>query len=116
MEESGKKCACTKQRLYYTLMAAIFLIMIIIEAVALGTFGTQFNNTVNFWRQNIPGANSSTVCILYGRRSSMNGTNPVLTNDGACGFSFWGMVTILIVLLCWMVFHIIMAAFGKPRM
>ena len=115
--DEKKVCGCARprQRTYYSIMGAIFLIIIIIEVVTLGTFGVQFTRTMAFWRDHdMPGADSE-VCVLYGR-SSTDGINPILTNNVSCGFSFWGIVTILIVLLIWMILHAIMAALGKPRM
>ena len=59
-----------------------------------------------------------TVCVLYGRESDgANGANVELpTSAAACGFVLWGVVTIILVLLMWIVVQVVMAGVGKPRM
>lgn len=88
--------------------------MLILEVIALGTFGAQFNSTREFWKKYIVKAGTdSMVCVLYGR-SSIDGANPHLVNNASCGFSFWGIVTIIVCTLGMIIFQSIMGAFRTP--
>ena len=53
------------------------------------------------------------VCVLYG--SPSNGINPTLNNNASCGFALWGIASTIIVLLVWIIYNIIMAAIGCPK-
>lgn len=98
----GRCCKRAGQRFYYLVMTILYGIVLVIELVTLGTFGVQFSRMRSHF--------SSDVCVLY----ADNNLNP--GNNASCGFTLWGLVTIIVVLLVWMVFHVIMALIGRPKM
>ena len=105
-------CKRAGQRVYYLIMAIMYGVTLVIELVTLGTFGVQFARTRSFWKDHVTG--SSQVCVLYG--GSSDGMNPSLGNSASCGFTLWGLVSVIIVLVVWTIFHIIMAIMGRPKM
>lgn len=101
-------------RLYYALMAVVYLIILAIQLITLGTFGVQFTRTNSFHGTH---SDTSAVCVLYGKSMDPSSLfNVVLTNSASCGFTFWGIVTIVLVLLVWMALHVVLAIIGKPKM
>lgn len=103
------------RRLYYAVVAAVFLTTLIIELVTLGTFGVEYSSTNSFLRkyQLI----TTSVCPLYGETpSEPYRINVDLAHNASCGFSLWGIVTIILFLSIWMMIQIVMAIVGKPQM
>ena len=114
-DESEDKKKCCKRwstRLFYAILAAIYAILLLLTIITLRTFGRTFAEISS----NYPGGNAnSTVCVLYGKEEPVNNIRPGLTNNASCGFVFWGVVTIILVMLVWMVLHIFMALLGRPK-
>jgi len=92
-------------------MAALLTLTLLTEVVAAGTFGIQFVRTRSFWEKSVN--KDSKVCVLYGTPSS--GVNPALTNNASCGFVLWGIASTIIALVIWIIYYIIMAAVGCPK-
>lgn len=107
-------CKRPGQRIYYFVMVVIFTVILVIQLVTLGTFGVQFSRTRSFWSKNNLGPTA--VCVLYGDKGTDIMYNPILSNNASCGFTLWGLVTVIIVLIIWIVFHVIMGLIGRPKM
>lgn len=110
-EDKKKCCKRWQTRLFYALLASTYAFLLLLTIITLGTFGRTFAEVSNTRRPG--GSANSTVCVLYGKHQSVN--SPGLTNNASCGFVFWGVVTIIVVMLVWMVLHIIMALIGRPK-
>ncbi len=108
---SKKFCTNPGVRVYYLIMAGLCALTILLEVVILGTFGLQFSKTRSFWGNYVNG--NSEVCVLYGTASPKG--NPFLSNNAACGFVLWAIISIIIVLIVWTVYFIILAAIGLPK-
>lgn len=102
-------CKRWSARLYYVLLAVVYLVILIIELVTLGTFGVEFTRTNSLYT-------TDPVCVLYGSATETNEVNVLLNNNASCGFTFWGIVTVVLVLLVWTGLHIVMALCGKPKL
>ena len=103
------------RRLYYVVMAAVFLTTLIIELVTLGTFGIEYSSTNTFLRKYK--LITTSVCPLYGEAPpEAYRVNVNLEHNASCGFSLWGIVTIILFMAIWMMIQIVMAIVGKPKM
>ena len=103
------------RRLYYVVMAAVFLTTLIIELVTLGTFGIEYSSTNTFLRKYK--LITTSVCPLYGEAPpEPYRVNVNLEHNASCGFSLWGIVTIILFMAIWMMIQIVMAIVGKPQM
>jgi hypothetical protein len=106
-------CERWGHRLYYSIMAGVYIIMLITTLVTLGTFGVQFSKTMSF---HYTSTGRSAVCVLYGTEPEQNDAfNVRLTNNASCGFTLWGLVTIVLVLVVWIALHVVLALIGKPK-
>ena len=94
-------------------MAVVYAVLLLIKVVTLGTFGRQFADTTRFWRDHVA-SSVNAVCVLYGS-DSIDSFNPSLGNNASCGFVFWGVVTMILVMVVWMVVYVMMAILGRPR-
>lgn len=111
----AKCCARWQQRLYYSIISAILMLILFIQLVTLGTFGVQFSSTNSYWSQQVE--SGGTVCVLYGDEPKDLEANIALpTSAGACGFVLWAIVTTILISIVWIVVQVFMAIIGKPKM
>lgn len=110
-----KCCKRWPHRLYYSIMAGIYGVVLIAQLVTLGTFGVQFSLIDRFHDKHVP--DGSRVCVLFGKKiDASSPLNVRLTNNPSCWFVLWAVVATVLVLLVWIGGHVIMAIIGKPKM
>ena len=108
-------CKIFLDRVYYIAMAALYILTIIIQLVTLGTFTSQYSRTNSFYTDNL--GSSLVVCTLYGEGMGVDDKfNVALSDNASCGFVFFGIMAVIIVLLILIAIHVIMAIVGKPKM
>ena len=98
-----------RARFYFSVIAVLFLILLIISVVSLGSFGVQQNRLSNFLAHS---------CILYALPGGVDPDNPerkrILLKPaaGVCIFVLWGLASIGIVSLLLLIYSIILAIVG----
>ena len=108
-----------RRRVHYGILAALYLIVLVLAGVALGSFGTSETNVHNFVNANYPPERRANNCILYASflGYEINDVRQVaMFNPGPCGFVLWGQVSVFIVVLVWFVSSVGQLLFLKPDM
>ena len=94
-------------RLHYSVLAAVYFIMLIVALVALGSFGAKEAQVRGFRSRHFP--SSPGTCILYSGREN-RGIR--LGSASACGFVLWSQASVLIVVTVWLIYNIVLAVLG----
>jgi hypothetical protein len=108
-----------RRRVHYGILAALYLIVLVLAGVALGSFGTSETKVHNFVNANYPPERRANNCILYASYLGyeINDARRVaMFNPGPCGFVLWGQVSVFIVVLVWFVSSVGQLLFLKPDM
>ena len=100
-------------RLYFSIFSFIFLVVVLVSVIALGSFGVKQNDFTKIrGKLNPPGH----YCILFSRHV---GHDDVYDRDivelstfGSCAFVLWGQISVLIVSVVWLVYFIVLTIFG----
>lgn len=107
------------RRVHYSILAVLYLVVLVLAGVALGSFGVSETNVHKFVKDNYPPEHQANNCILYAKYlgGETEGLRQVaLFNPGPCGFVLWGQVSVFIVVLVWFVFSIGQLVFLRPEM
>ena len=96
-------------------MVVVYFVLLIVAVVALGTFGvkeSQFIKFVHRYRNT-----SDLSCILYSTYTGQTTDGKIVItphSSGLCGYVFWGLTSVTIVVFMWLVNSIFQAILG-PR-
>ena len=101
-------------RLHYSVLAAVYFIMLIVALVALGSFGAKEAQVRGFRSRHFP--SSPGTCILYSSFTGefiARGIREIRLGSGsACGFVLWSQASVLIVVTVWLIYNIVLAVLG----
>ena len=118
-EDASAQPQPARRRVHYGILAALYLIVLVLAGVALGSFGTSETNVHNFVTANYPPDRRANNCILYASYLGYeigDVRQVAMFNPGPCGFVLWGQVSVFIVVLVWFVSSIGQLIFLKPDM
>jgi hypothetical protein len=93
-------------RIYFLIFAVIYFALLLGSAVSLGSFGVAQQKLKTYLHNKY---SLGPRCILFVHHD--NAPPPI----GACGYTLWGQVSILIVAFVWLVYSIVLF-FVAPRM
>ena len=106
-------------RIYFVMMAVVYLALILMAVVALGSFGIKQSQITR--RQINLGLDRSQTCILF---ADFLGTETKdgqevhikkLKPPGVCAYVLWGLISVTIVAVVWFIYSIVLAIIG-PKM
>ena len=107
-------------RCYFVMMTVVYFALVLMAVVALGSFGIKQAKITR--RQLDLGGDPSKTCILFakflGTRDEPDGTKVYmieLKSPGLCGYVLWGLISIIIVAVVWLVYSIVLAVIA-PKM
>lgn len=107
-------------RCYFVMMAVVYLALLLMAVVALGSFGVKQADITR--RQHSLGIDRNQVCILFAKfvrtetKDDGQKVNIIeLGSPGLCGYVLWGLISITIVAVVWLVYSIVLAVIG-PKM
>jgi hypothetical protein len=107
-------------RCYFVMMAVIYLVLLLMAVVALGSFGIKQSEITR--RQIKLGLDRSQTCILFAQFQRTTTTKDgqtvhikKLQPPGVCGYVLWGLISITIVAFVWFIYSIVLAVMG-PKM
>ena len=107
-------------RCYFVMMAVVYLVLMFMAVVALGSFGIKQSEITR--RQINLGLDRSQTCILFAQylRTETRDDGQVvhikrLKPPGVCGYVLWGLISITIVAVVWFIYSIVLAVIG-PKM
>ena len=109
----------SSRRVHYGILAALYLIVLVLAGVALGSFGASETSVHNFVKANYPPDRQANNCILYATYLGYDIGDVrqlAMFNPGPCGFVLWGQVSAFIVVLVWFVSSVGQLVFLKPDM
>lgn len=104
-------------RVHYGVLAAAYIVLLVVALVALGSFGAIEALVRDFQNRYFPSPESSeSNCILYVTFTGQE-VGPVriirLGSTGSCGFVLWGQASALIVVAVWLVYSIVLLVLGR---
>lgn len=108
-----------RRRVHYGILAALYLIVLVLAGVALGSFGASETDVHNFVNANYPPERRANNCILYASYLGyeiVDVRQVAMFNPGPCGFVLWGQVSVFIVVLVWFVSSVGQLVLLKPDM
>ena len=108
-----------RRRVHYGILAALYLIVLVLAGVALGSFGASETNVHKFVTDNYPPDLRANNCILYASYLGYDigdVRQVAMFNPGPCGFVLWGQVSVFIVVLVWFVSSVGQLVFLTPDM
>ena len=102
---SGENRNKARSRFYFFVVAIVFLVLLVISAVSLGTFGMQQNQLSTFHPD---------TCVLFSTSAGEDehGKLIKLNSAGLCIFILWGLASIGILSLLLLIYSIILAIAG----
>ena len=106
-------------RCYFVMMAVVYLALVLMAVVALGSFGVKQAEITK--RQLNLGYDHSQTCILFEetpRTENRDGRTVYIKRlkpAGVCGYVLWGLISITIVAVVWFIYSIVLAVIG-PKM
>ena len=107
-------------RCYFVMMAVVYFALVLMAVVALGSFGIK---QAEITRRHLDlRGDPSKTCVLFakflGTTDGPDGKtiyNIELKSPGLCGYVLWGLISITIVAVVWLVYSIVLAVIG-PKM
>ena len=119
-EDSGSLPAAHR-RIHYSVLALLYLGVLVLAGVALGSFGASETSVHNFVEANYPPEHRANDCILYARYLGDDGSDEVprpvaMSSKGSCTFVIVGQVAVFVVVLVWFIFSICQLVLLKPDM
>ena len=106
-------------RCYFVMMAVVYFALVLMAVVALGSFGIKQAEITR--RELNLGIDPSKTCILFAKflETRMENDKTVyvieLKSPGLCGYVLWGLISITIVAVVWLVYSIVLAVIS-PKM
>lgn len=102
-------------RCYNSSLVVVYSAILIMAVVTLGTFGVKEAQILT--RTSKLNNSTTNSCILFStydsRGNTTDGVVPInLHSSGLCGFVFWGLTSVTIVVVVWIVNSIVQAALG----
>ena len=100
-------------RCYNVFMTVVYFALLIMAVVALGTFGAKVAQIVD--RVRVVHNSTANSCIIFATYAGTNENGDILLNlhsSGLCGYVFWGLTSVTIVVFVWLVYSIIQAVIG----
>ena len=89
-------------RCYFVMMAIVYVTLAIMAVVALGGFGIK---QAEIARRAC--CDPSKTCILFAKLKHVDGKAVIDFNSpGVCGYVLWGLISITIVAVVWLVYSI----------
>ena len=103
-------------RCFFMTMAVIYLMLLIVAAVALASFEIK-ESELRRLKDSLLIIDTSQTCILFAPHFDGMSARLVsaLKPPGLCVFVLWGLISIAIVALVWLVYNVVLAAIG-PKM
>ena len=97
-------------RCYNATMIVVYFVLLIITVVALGTYGVKEGEFIKFvHRQN----NATDLsCVLYSTYAGQDKDGNEPHSSGLCGYVFWGLTSVTIVVFVWLVNSIFQTFLG----
>ena len=98
-------------RCFFMTMAVIYLMLLIVAVVALASFEIKESEIRRL------SIDTSQTCILFAPHEDEYGYRFIsaLKPPGLCVFVLWGLISITIVALVWLIYNVVLAAIG-PKM
>ena len=103
---SGENRNKARSRFYFFVVAIVFLVLLVISAVSLGTFGMQQNQLSTF---------HPNTCVLFSTSAGEDEHGKLIKPNSAgliCIFILWGLASIGILSLLLLIYSIILAIAG----
>ena len=98
-------------RCYFMMMAIVYVTLALMAVVALGGFGIKQAEIARSVC-----CDPSKTCILFAKLKNVDGKAVIDFNlPGVCGYVLWGLISITIVAVVWLVYSIVLAIIG-PKM
>lgn len=97
-------------------MTVVYFAILIMAVVALGTFRAKVSQIVD--RVRVVNNSTANSCIIFASYAGMNEKGDVLLHfhsSGPCDFVFLGLVSVTIVVFGYLVYSLIQAAIGRPK-
>ena len=98
------------------MMSVVYLALLLMAVVALGSFGIKQAEITR--RQHDLGIDRSETCIFFAKykgsyeKDGKTVNRIELRSPGLCGYVLWGLISITIVVVVWLVYSIVLAVFG----
>ena len=106
-------------RCYFVMMAVVYLVLMFMAVVALGSFGIKQSEITR--RQINLGLDRSQTCILFVQYLGPDTKDGQVVHikrlkpAGVCAYVLWGLISITIVAVVWFIYSIVLAVIG-PKM
>ena len=103
-------------RCFFMTMAVTYLTLLIVAAVALASFEIK-ESEIRRLKDSLLIIDTSQTCILFAPHEDVYGHRLIsaLKPPGLCVFVLWGLISITIVALVWLIYNVVLAAIG-PKM
>ena len=100
----------TGPRVYYVVLMCWVFLLLLLAAIALGSFGRKQNEITSSYKNY---SSSHGHCILFVSYGGKNGNQTLFPeNYGVCGFVFWGLASLAIVGFSFLVYLVVLTVFG----